>query len=188
MSTNETTLGSCKKASQMLSNSHKTSLESIYDSLSSFNFSILSSQVSSDSCSPSLIKQKNDQIKDLITNRITALHYFSQAFTNELEEDDAEELITESCVSVLEKAKEDQKNDEIRQENVDCKEVLEKIYTLMENYEKERRKLQEEIMEINELNEEEEDLVKKFKYYENKFAKLAMERKSENIGCQCSIY
>lgn len=188
MSTIETPLESSRNISQTLSNLHKKSLESIYDNLSSFDFSIMSSQISRDSFTPSLIKQKNDQIKDFITNRITALHYFSQAFTTELNEDDDENLITESNLSVLENTKEDTKSDEIQQENVDCKEMLEKIYTLIENHEKEKRKLQEEIMEINGLNEEEEDLMKKLKYYENKFSNLVMEKKSENVGCQCSIY
>ncbi|OMJ69240.1 hypothetical protein SteCoe_33093 [Stentor coeruleus] len=188
MSTTESPLVSCMKASQISSNSHKKSLESIYDSLSSLNFSILSSQISSDSCSPSLIKQKNEQIRDFIKNRITALHYFSQVFTTELEEDTDENLITESNVSIIEKTKDDKQNDENRYENVDCKILLEEIYGLMENYEKERKKLEDEIVEINALNEEEEDLVKKLKYYENKFANLVMEKKSENVGCRCDIF
>ncbi|OMJ73399.1 hypothetical protein SteCoe_27931 [Stentor coeruleus] len=163
------------------------SLESLYASISSANISLPSRQISRDSCTASLLNQKNDQIKDLLTNRITALHYFAKELTTELTEE-VEFTTTKENVSLLEKPYNDEVSINIQENSIKGKELLEKIYILAKEFKKERKRLDEDLVKVSEINDEEEFLKERIDYYEKEISSILLEKKNINSGCQCRLF
>lgn len=163
------------------------SLESLYASISSLNISFSSRKLSRDSCSASLLKQKNDQIKELLTNRITALHYFAQELTTELTEE-AELTSKKANMSLLEKPYSEEISKIAQDSSKKTTEVLDKFYTLVKRFRKERKKLDENLKKVNEVNDEDEELKERINHYEKQIANILLEKKTVSSGCNCRVF
>ncbi|OMJ70539.1 hypothetical protein SteCoe_31471 [Stentor coeruleus] len=184
MSESHEQLEPCNKISQI---SNKMSLGSLYASISSLNISLSSRKISRESCSASLLKQKNDQIKELLTYRITALHYFTHELTTDLSEE-AELTRKKANVSLLEKPYSEELSKNVQEDSIKSKELLDKIYNLGKDFKKERKRLDENLGKVNEIENEEEDLKERIINYEKEITKILQEKKAVNSGCQCRLF
>lgn len=159
----------------------RTSFDSIYSSEYLENFSLSSSsfQDSDESDNVENIVKKNQQIKEIITNRLTVFLYMSQKW---YEDDEVKEFrkSVDKTISFCSGTDE--------QGGVFVKSVLDQIGRLQKEYEKLEEKLHEAKDEILNTEEEEEELKEQMNIVEQNVNRFIIEtREKNNTTCQCLL-
>lgn len=159
----------------------KTSFDSIYSSEYLENFSLSSSsfQDSDDSENVESIVKKNQQIKEIVTNRLTVFLYMSQKW---YEDDEVKEFrkSVDKTISFCSGTDE--------QGGIFVKSVLEQITQLQREYERLEGKLHEAKDEILNTETEEEELKEQMNIVEHNVNRFIIEtREKNNTTCQCLL-